>query len=68
MTHGLPYLDWGNLSAVPGWSRDFDAWAAAALERGDVDELSRFRTSAPVRTVIDGFKMGLANRSFEAAG
>jgi len=32
---------------VPGWSADFDAWAADALARGDVAELARFRTAAP---------------------
>ncbi|SFC84819.1 Aromatic ring-opening dioxygenase, catalytic subunit, LigB family [Nocardioides terrae] len=49
MTHGLPFLTremfTGNV--VPGWSSDFDAWAADALGRGDVAELSRFRTAAP---------------------
>ncbi|MPZ60476.1 MAG: dioxygenase [Propionibacteriales bacterium] len=47
MTHGLPFLDWSNLDHVPGWSSDFDHWAAEALGRGDVDELARFRTGAP---------------------
>ena len=28
MTHGLPFIDWSNLDQVPGWSSDFDAWAA----------------------------------------
>jgi len=49
MTHGLPFLTremfTGNV--VPGWSSDFDAWAADALARGDVAELARFRTAAP---------------------
>ena len=44
LTHGLPFLtDWSPGAAEPGWSRDFDAWAADALSRGDVDELARFR-------------------------
>lgn len=47
MTHGLPYLDWSDPDDVPGWSSDFDAWASAALNRGDVDELSDFRHRAP---------------------
>jgi 4,5-DOPA dioxygenase extradiol len=47
MTHGLPFIDWNDLDSVPGWSADFDLWAADALDRGDVDELARFRTSAP---------------------
>ncbi|WP_369134680.1 dioxygenase [Modestobacter sp. I12A-02662] len=49
MTHGLPFLTremfTGNV--VPGWSADFDAWAADALARGDVDELAAFATRAP---------------------
>ena len=49
MTHGLPYLTremfTGNI--VPTWSSDFDAWAADALSRGDVDELAAYRTKAP---------------------
>jgi 4,5-DOPA dioxygenase extradiol len=47
MTHGLPFLDWSRPDVVPGWSRDFDDWAADALARGDVEELARFRTAAP---------------------
>jgi 4,5-DOPA dioxygenase extradiol len=48
LTHGLPFLKmWKIDAAVPGWSRDFDLWAADALARGDVDELSNFRAKAP---------------------
>ena len=49
MTHGLPYLtrEMFTDNVVPGWSADFDAWAAEALARGDVDELARFRSAAP---------------------
>jgi 4,5-DOPA dioxygenase extradiol len=47
MTHGLPFIDWHRPDVVPGWSRDFDDWAADALARGDVDELARFRSAAP---------------------
>jgi 4,5-DOPA dioxygenase extradiol len=47
MTHGLPFVDWANPTTVPGWSRDFDAWAVDALGRGDLDELAAFRTRAP---------------------
>lgn len=49
MTHGLPFLTremWVD-GAVPGWSSDFDAWAADALARGDVDQLAAFRDRAP---------------------
>ncbi|QCW49359.1 dioxygenase [Nocardioides dongxiaopingii] len=47
MTHGLPHLDWSRPDQVPGWSSDFDLWAADALARGDVDSLSDFRHQAP---------------------
>ena len=95
MTHGLPFIDWRNLDTVPGWSSEFDLWAADALARGDVEELARFRSSAPgmpyahptvehftplfvtlgaatdpgapVTTTIDGYALGLAKRSFQAA-
>jgi 4,5-DOPA dioxygenase extradiol len=95
MTHGLPFLDWSRPDDVPGWSRQFDDWAAEALARGDVEELADFRAKAPgmpyahptvehftplfvtlgaaadaeapVSTAIDGYAMGLAKRSFQAA-
>jgi 4,5-DOPA dioxygenase extradiol len=48
LTHGLPFLtDWRPDAQPPGWSRDFDLWAAEALGRGDVDELMDFRKRAP---------------------
>lgn len=48
LTHGLPFLeDWSTDATPPGWSRDFDQWAADALGRGDVDELAAFRDRAP---------------------
>jgi len=48
MTHGLPFLTFEHmaLNHVPGWSREFDAWAAEQLARGAVDALSDF-ASAP---------------------
>ncbi len=47
LTHGLPFLrDFRIDAPAPGWSRDFDSWAAEALSRGDVDTLSDF-TRAP---------------------
>jgi 4,5-DOPA dioxygenase extradiol len=96
LTHGLPFLrDWRTDAAPPGWSKDFDDWAADALARGAVDELMDFRHRAPGMpyahptvehfaplfvtlgaasdpeaapdTAIDGFFMGLAKRSFQAA-
>jgi 4,5-DOPA dioxygenase extradiol len=48
MTHGLAFVTPEMVAgAVPGWSRDFDRWAAEALQRGDLEELSRYRTAAP---------------------
>ena len=47
MTHGLQHVDWRRPHVVPGWSSEFDLWAADALAHGDVDELAHFRTRAP---------------------
>jgi 4,5-DOPA dioxygenase extradiol len=48
MTHGLPFVTREMLEgAVPGWSADFDAWAADALARGDIDTLADYRSKAP---------------------
>ena len=48
LTHGLPFLrDFSIDAAAPGWSVDFDHWAAEALSRGDVAELAAYRTKAP---------------------
>ena len=48
LTHGLPFLrDFSIDAAAPGWSREFDAWAAEALSRGDVDELAAYKSKAP---------------------
>src|SRR3954465_12250902 len=48
LTHGLPFLTEFRLdAAAPGWSSDFDAWAADALTRGDVDTLAAYRSAAP---------------------
>lgn len=48
LTHGLPFLtDWRLDADAPGWSVDFDAWAAEALSRGDIDELASYKSKAP---------------------
>ena len=48
LTHGLPFLKEFRIEAeAPVWSREFDAWAAEALARGDVDELAAYRDRAP---------------------
>lgn len=94
LTHGLPFLARETVlgTQVPGWSAEFDQWAAAALAAGDVESLADYRRAPgmpyahptadhflplfvalgagtdperPVRTVIDGYWMGLAKRSFQ---
>lgn len=48
LTHGLPFLTEFRIdAAAPGWSSDFDAWAAEALARGDVDTLAAYASKAP---------------------
>jgi 4,5-DOPA dioxygenase extradiol len=48
MTHGLPFVTREMvMGQVSGWSADFDAWAADALARGDVDTLAAYRSKAP---------------------
>jgi 4,5-DOPA dioxygenase extradiol len=47
-THGLPYLtDPSPDAAAPGWSVEFDAWAAECFAAGDLDGLLDFRAKAP---------------------
>lgn len=45
MTHGLPFLSREMVDgvSVPGWSREFDAWAWEAAQRGDVDVLAGYQ-------------------------
>ncbi len=48
MTHGLPYLrDRSADAKAPTWSSEFDAWAAQALAKGDVETLANFKSVAP---------------------
>ena len=48
LTHGLPFLTEFRIEAeAPGWSKDFDLWAAEAIARGDVDTLASYRDLAP---------------------
>ncbi|MCW2757808.1 MAG: extradiol ring-cleavage dioxygenase [Nocardioidaceae bacterium] len=48
LTHGLPFLrDFRIDAQAPGWSVEFDAWAADALSRGDLDELASYQDKAP---------------------
>jgi 4,5-DOPA dioxygenase extradiol len=46
LTHGLPFLrDFRFDAPPPGWSAEFDHWAADALDSGDIDALVNFRTA-----------------------
>ncbi|MFI5936465.1 dioxygenase [Actinoplanes sp. NPDC051494] len=49
MVHGLPFLTRAMVQhgEIPAWSSEFDAWAADALARGDVDELAAYQDRAP---------------------
>jgi len=50
LTHGLPFLrDFRFDAPPPGWSTEFDHWAAEALDRGDVDTLAGFRAAPGAR-------------------
>jgi len=50
LTHGLPFLrDLRYDAPPPGWSAEFDHWAAEALDRGNVDALAKFRTAPGAR-------------------
>jgi 4,5-DOPA dioxygenase extradiol len=48
MTHGLPFINRQIMdqNLVPGWSYEFDAWAAEALAEGAVDRLADFHGAA----------------------
>src|SRR5439155_739480 len=48
LPHGRPFLpDFRPDAPPPGWSPEFDAWAAETVARGDVDELVDYRRTAP---------------------
>jgi 4,5-DOPA dioxygenase extradiol len=50
LTHGLPFLrDFRFDAPAPGWSAEFDHWAAEALDSGDVDALVNFATAPAAR-------------------
>jgi 4,5-DOPA dioxygenase extradiol len=50
LTHGLPYLTNFRFNAAPpAWSAEFDLWASAALDGGDIDALASFRGAPAVR-------------------
>ena len=45
LTHGLPFITMEMITGgvVPGWSTEFDAWAASALASGDVETLANYK-------------------------
>lgn len=47
LTHNLRRIDFGPEPATPAWAEEFDAWAADALTRRDVDALVDFERRAP---------------------
>lgn len=47
LTHNLRLVDWGDAPKTPSWAREFDAWAADALARRDVDGVVDFERKAP---------------------
>jgi 4,5-DOPA dioxygenase extradiol len=50
LTHGLPFLrDFRFDAPPPGWSAEFDHWAAEALDAGDVDALANFAAAPAAR-------------------
>src|SRR6266705_633673 len=50
LTHGLPFLREFRYDATPpGWSTEFDLWAAQALDKGDVDALANFQRAPGAR-------------------
>jgi 4,5-DOPA dioxygenase extradiol len=50
LTHGLPFLrDFRFDAPPPGWSAEFDHWAAEALDAGDVDALANFASAPAAR-------------------
>lgn len=48
MTHNLAAFDPDD-ETVPGWSKEFDAWATEAVEAEDVDTLVDWRRKAPAQ-------------------
>jgi 4,5-DOPA dioxygenase extradiol len=50
LTHGLPFLqDFRFDAPPPGWSAEFDHWAAEALDSRDIDALVNFRSAPAAR-------------------
>jgi 4,5-DOPA dioxygenase extradiol len=47
LTHNLRAIDLSPHAIAPAWASDFDAWAADALQRRDVDSLLDYRRRAP---------------------
>jgi hypothetical protein len=64
MTHGLPHLSFEHmaLNHVPGWSREFDAWAAEQLARGSRRRAVGLRSRPACPRASDGRALHAAVR------
>jgi len=51
LTHNLGRVEWRPGAATPAWAREFDAWAAEAIARRDVDALVDFQAKAPAARI-----------------
>lgn len=47
LVHNLRRLDFTERRAPASWAREFDAWTADVLRRGDIDALAAYRDRAP---------------------
>jgi 4,5-DOPA dioxygenase extradiol len=68
-THGLPFLDDPSPAATPpGWSVDFDSWAADRFSTGAPLFVALGASGDPQQKpgqIIDGYWIGLAKRSIQ---
>ncbi len=53
LTHNMRTIEWRPGTKPPSWATEFDAWAADAIARRDVDALVRYRELGPgARTAL----------------
>lgn len=51
LTHNLGRIEWRPGAATPAWAREFDAWAAEAIARRDLDALVDFEAKGPAARI-----------------
>jgi 4,5-DOPA dioxygenase extradiol len=51
LTHNLHRIAWQPGAATPAWAEEFDAWAAEAIARLDLDALLDFEAKAPAARI-----------------